>query len=485
VTRFIQTAVLSIVMVSCIRAAVATPEWNRPEVWKLTVHARGVERPALRFALIPGASERTAGNAAPLYMMALSEVSKATETMVSNPAVASKLKDNHTDLHNYYLDLPLEKLSPDEVDGVLRPLDGTFQAFDAATHRDYCHWDFPIRELGFQTLLPHLNGARDLAQAACLRARSRVARRDYSGAAADMGGVFSLGHDLSQDGLLIQSLVGTGIAALGSDRVKEWVQQPDAPNLYWSLASLPRPFASLHDAMEWERTAMLATFPPLRKAESGEFGADDWKELFERLSRYPQLGLPPSRAPASAISSMTAAMAGTFFYPSAKEYLLRHGFSAEQVDSMPVAQALGRYLAGEYREWFDEMQKWSTLPYWQAVDGMTRTQLDYEQNAKSAARWVLASIPSVNRAAMQFAKLDRQVAALQTVEALRAYAAANGGALPAKLEDITDTPPAVDPMTGKLFTYSVQGNVATLESPARGPGTLPRDELRVEITFQK
>ena len=49
-------------------------------------------------------------------------------------------------------------------------------------------------------------------------------------------------------------------------------------------------------------------------------------------------------------------------------------------------------------------------------------------------------MPTVSRAYLGGVKFDRQIAALQTVEALRNYAATHDGRLPANLTEMTDTP---------------------------------------------
>jgi hypothetical protein len=60
------------------------------------------------------------------------------------------------------------------------------------------------------------------------------------------------------------------------------------------------------------------------------------------------------------------------------------------------------------------------------------------------------------------ARTDRQTAALAAVEAIRSYAAANGGALPKSLDDVKETPVPENPATGKPFEYRVENDVATL-----------------------
>ena len=71
-------------------------------------------------------------------------------------------------------------------------------------------------------------------------------------------------------------------------------------------------------------------------------------------------------------------------------------------------------------------------------------------------------LPTINRAVWIFARADRQLAAMTAVEAIRSYAAANDGNLPAKLEDITATPVPDNPTTGLPFDYGVNGDTATL-----------------------
>jgi hypothetical protein len=63
---------------------------------------------------------------------------------------------------------------------------------------------------------------------------------------------------------------------------------------------------------------------------------------------------------------------------------------------------------------------------------------------------------------VKFARIDRQLAALTTVEAIRSYAAANNGQLPAQLSDITETPVPLNPATGEPFEYRVDDGTATL-----------------------
>jgi hypothetical protein len=63
-------------------------------------------------------------------------------------------------------------------------------------------------------------------------------------------------------------------------------------------------------------------------------------------------------------------------------------------------------------------------------------------------------------------RLEREIDALRIIEALRHYAASQGGRLPESLDKITDLPIPNDPFTGKPFHYEVTDGVATLSGEA-------------------
>jgi hypothetical protein len=66
------------------------------------------------------------------------------------------------------------------------------------------------------------------------------------------------------------------------------------------------------------------------------------------------------------------------------------------------------------------------------------------------------------------ARLDRRVAALRCVEAIRLYAAAHGGRLPPTLAAVKEVPVPEDPLTGKPFAYRLENDTATLEAAGSG-----------------
>jgi hypothetical protein len=81
-------------------------------------------------------------------------------------------------------------------------------------------------------------------------------------------------------------------------------------------------------------------------------------------------------------------------------------------------------------------------------------------------------------------RLDRHVAALQCIEALRLYAAVRRGKFPDALAEITKIPIPNDPATKKPFVYHRNGLEAVLEAPAQ-KGAKGKDAMRYELTLKK
>lgn len=132
-----------------------------------------------------------------------------------------------------------------------------------------------------------------------------------------------------------------------------------------------------------------------------------------------------------------------------------------------------------------------------ALQALSRPLIDLEKPITSELN-SLALNPQYNaltRAAMQrqleqsfervrqlMHRLDRDVAALQCIEALRHYAATHDGQLPPQLGDIPGIEVPDDPTTQKPFGYRQDGSKAVLDAAAPEGGQA-RDAVRYEITL--
>jgi len=92
--------------------------------------------------------------------------------------------------------------------------------------------------------------------------------------------------------------------------------------------------------------------------------------------------------------------------------------------------------------------------------------------------------PSHDRVRVIGKRLDRDVAALQCLEAMRLYAGKHNGKFPDDLSQITDLRIPDNPIDQKPFAYRKTGSKAVLEAPAPEGGT-DREALRYELNLKE
>jgi hypothetical protein len=172
-------------------------------------------------------------------------------------------------------------------------------------------------------------------------------------------------------------------------------------------------------------------------------------------------------------------------YPEAKRRLVEQGMSPKEVEAMPVAQVMAIHSLDQFNYWSSELFKWHYLPYWQAGPHLKRTTRAFDHWRRTEGRMSLPAIllPALDRAFYIWRKSERQIAVLQTIEAVRMHAAAHDGNVPASLEDIRQVPTPLDPITGKPFVYKARGDTFTIEALAP-PGLRARDGNRYIVTLR-
>ncbi len=177
-------------------------------------------------------------------------------------------------------------------------------------------------------------------------------------------------------------------------------------------------------------------------------------------------------------------------YARAKQFLIDLGRPREQVEALPPLEAVFLYEVHLYDVSFDETARWANLPYAQAQPRREAEDRKFRQEVGDPVgrRGVLPRLllPAIQKVYQATARLDRRVAALRCVEALRLYAAGHGGKLPASLKEIQEVPIPPDPMTGKEFDYRRTGeDTATLSAPTPpGLPLSPDNTLRYELTLR-
>lgn len=421
---------------------------------------------ALQYQFLPDIVDQTPGDAVQLYYQAL-DMSRG------DPKIFDKIQA--------WLDMPPDKLPRDQVRETLNQLRNPLHMIELAARTERVEWYFPIRSEGYHLMLPSLGIMRSLAKAQALRIRLEIAEGKIDDAIHDLQTGFAMARQVggANDPFLIQSLVAMNIGTTITEQVPLLIEAPGAPNLYWALTAIQAPLVDARRGLKTEQDSLYLAYPVLLDAQRGKpTSPQDWQKALKSMDVVLASTL---RDPTS------AALAAVKLYPQAKQKLLERGFTPEQIEAMPVAQVVAIMSLETYQRLRDQTFKWFDVPYWQVGQGLDQADRAIgEAAARGEGQPFVSVMPSMGRVYFYQTQLDRKIAALRIVEALRMYAVSHDGQLPAALGDVTEVPIPIDPVTGKSFQYTVVGNKAVVEGPApQGRGFNPRDGVRYELTLTK
>ena len=445
------------------------PAGEQVQTVRLSVQPAAAPKPAMSIYLLPPLLDRLPGNAAGTYGIAL-QMMPADET------------DADRDKIEKWLKMASSVLPRDEVRNLLSRYEQSFRYAVLASRYERCDWDLPVRQEGINLLLPNLQGFRRLGRMLALDARLALAEGRLDEAIARVRTSLALSRHVSEGTFLIGALVGIANATVALEQAREVLAADGSPNLYWALVQLPDPLISMRHAMEYEQNWLYFSYPQLRGLGDLKLSDEQWNERARAAMNL--LALAGGKDGSTAADALRALAAGMKMYPQGKQWLLSQGRSAKEVEAMPHGQVIVLSMMGQYEQWRDEIFKWFALPYAQARAGMEKTLRAFDDWASGPGRGNLAAVllPSLGRAAFVHASLEREVAALRCVEAVRLYAAAHGGQPPAELGQINLVPVPADPVTGKPFGYHVEGKGFVLESIE---GLRPRDQLRWVVELRE
>ena len=322
--------------------------------------------------------------------------------------------------------------------------------------------DHHIRDLGgiemYSYLLPDVQEARTLARLLRLRAIEQLDRRDFEGAVSTISDGYRLSSLISTGETLIEQLVAIAIASIMEETVDRAIQTPGCPNLYWALASLPRPISKIRDAVQFEMHFLTRLFPLLADAEQANYPEEVWRKKW--VDSLEPLGTLTGDS--SNKVSLALAMATVGFVEPARQRLLASGFSAEKLANMPPTQIVIIDTARELRRLSDESVKAYLLPIEMRKPLMVARDRRFQQWVLEE-RWssggaMVAAVffPAISRVHETEVRKLMTHQRLMTVEALRMHAATHEGKLPESLDQLDPVPAMPDPYTGKPFGYRVE-----------------------------
>jgi hypothetical protein len=450
-------------------AASAFPCWaeqttSPPEtLTRLTVQRAPAPRPALRYLLLPELKEMNPGNPIQNYFKCFMEQQKF---FFDKEAVERREK---------LLVMPLKELPATE----LRNYGGSaLSQADWAARLDTPDWQIllKVKTDGVSLLIPEVQQVRALASALKVRFRAEVVLGRFDDALRSAKTMFALARHLGEHPTLVGHLVGDSVANMAIGVLDEMLQQPGCPNLYWALTNLPSPLVPLDKGIEGERALVLTEFRDLDP--SAPMSADQLKKFIAYMDILIGAGKPPE--PSKGVQAwLDARTKDEAKVSAARRRLVESGLVEERLLRFPAEQVI---LLDEKREFEvrrDDVMKIMALPVWQAEALSVQASA-----AKEPALFVHALLEGVSGTRLPQARLDRRIALLRHVEALRLYAAEHNGTLPAKLSEVS-LPLPDDPFTGKSFRYEVNGTTAHLRgSPPPSIATDPAYEVHYEVTLR-
>lgn len=457
------TVIIAFVSVSAVTATAQNPD----AVIRFVVHPADAPLPALKYQLLPPLIDRRPGNAAVWY----GKVTAEQNAFFSNREILELIGDGST--------MPLEEVRANKRLQEITTGNSAFEYLRHAARAEHVDWQLPIRDHPYYSiLLSDVQQTRIFARLLAVRARRQIAEGDFEGAIRTFQSGYALARHVAEGPTLINGLVAFAESNTMSHQLRDFIQQPCAPNLYWALTSLPDPLIDPRPGVEAELAALELMFPVMQDPTHAEYGEQYWKEQLEEVwktvGNYAEL---PSDNPAALLA---ITMRG---YPIAKRGLIESGWAAEKVETLPVAQVVLAYSMMQYERRRDEQMKWLFVPLPATGSPESEAERSADENARDPEILPLARafLPASGAIRYSAANAQREIAILRLVEAIRMYGARNDGRLPTSLAAITNVPIPNDPVNGKPFKYRLEQQIAVIE----GAPSLPRGKppLRIEVQF--
>jgi len=106
-----------------------------------------------------------------------------------------------------------------------------------------------------------------LARIVALRARLAVLEGEIDEAMHWIQTGYAMARHVGEGPTVIQWLVGVAITGLMTEPLEDLIQRPEAPNLYWAIATRPQPFIELSQPLAGERSMLEQEVPLLRELD--------------------------------------------------------------------------------------------------------------------------------------------------------------------------------------------------------------------------
>jgi hypothetical protein len=450
----------ALVLFASALAAGPPGETSNDAMVRLYVRPMAAPTPALKYQLLPDLGELTPGNSAQEYLKSFME---QRLFFYGKEGVSRRNRFRKMSL----LEMRLEPIAEYGSNAL--------KCADRASRMETLDWQAlrQVEDGGIDVVPAEVAPLQILAEALQIRLRFQLANHQFGDAIKTATTLLALGRHLGEHPNEVAALVGLGASHLALDSLAEMVQQTDCPNLYWALTDTPFPLVDLRKSIQGHRLRIAAELRPIR--DDGPMTDAEIETFVRHLSGVlsfarERAGLPPH----AVRSRLEARFKDQARVSAARKRLVEAGHGTALVDQFPPAQAILLDEKREYAVRHDDLARLLNLPPWEAGP---------QAVADPSDALFADLLPDVVKLRGARAQLDREVAMLRIVEALRLYASSHEGKLPARLADV-GVPMPVDPVTGKPFDYDAEGDTGHLRGLAP-VGASAGAEIHYAVTLVK
>ncbi|MEI8018593.1 MAG: hypothetical protein WCH39_10375 [Schlesneria sp.] len=474
---------------------------DKPWLYEFVVAPAPTVQPAFKYRLLPDRTLRRPGNAATSYYRAL---------YLFHAHSDQDRKEFDECYHFGFMVRPARTMADGKVlqqvpiaseiarvRSLVTRFADVFDELESASVCESCDWGIDLEKAsGFEAIrkdTPQFVAMRQLARLVQQKTRVAIFDRKYDEAMALIQIGFQLGRDIAQCPMNIAGAIGIAISIEMQVPLMEMIAEPDSPNLYWALASAPRPMIDIRPGIEQELN-LAYQLPFLRGAEKPHSPEEWTRGLNEALKLVhwmrSDVSVSNSKKPEPDSQSEIRELVNRE-YNRAKSELVQFGFQPEQLVGMPEIQVLAIHQARLGFHKRDEILKSIYLPFHQAStlqrlnDGPEKkiNHSDDITNMKEVIPIFESQIQWIDQARAASVRLDCLLVRLQTIEALRMHAAANAGKLPGSLSEIISVPIPTNPITGQSIIYHLEAETAVLEFPS--PNSITTYGEIIHVTLRK
>lgn len=458
---------------------------------ELTITPRAVEQPLLKYRLLPAEFELKDGNAAPVLLRMIWDQVPYMKSIYG------------TEKLDVALGLSLD--DPKLVETGTLSFDIFYSFMKDAAYLRSADWEYPIRREHpmASILLPDAQGSRQLAgKGLSIWIRYHIAKGELEKAREGIAVGFAVSRHYARTPFVILQLLRAGLDGIMLDRVEELISQPECPNLYWSLTTLPQPLHESRPAVEFEERMFEFSLVGLDQLDS-EWTGDPAILRKIRKDELDHLDDPRSQ------EEWDALYRATFFLyaetggiepidPKAADQLRQRIITKARaelpsevsggitrVNKMSDAEVAVRWFAARHRALSQEITALMSLAPKEALPALGELQKKIKQFREENGLQTLFNLENPLNLYINLRRNNRRIALLRVIEGLRHYAAKHDGRLPHLLVDLKDTPAPDDPLLEKPFEYKFDGETATLSAPGIDVGDTKLAEYTYRIKVRK